>query len=399
MTNRTWDVVVIGAGPAGSSAAASAAEHGARTLILERHALPRYKLCGGGLIGLSLQALPAGFQPPVRNRARQATFTYDLDQQATHDAEQTVIPMVMRDELDAGLVAHARQAGAELAAEVTVDRLAQHEDHVLLTSSAGQFRSRCVVGADGSASLAARAAGARYRQVDLGMEVELEADQARRGHWQDRVLIDFGRVRGGYGWIFPKGDRLTVGVIAAKGMVAEQRRYLADLVAAHDLGDLAVAHEGGHLTRCRAADSPLAAGRILLAGDAAGLLEPWTREGISFALRSGTLAGVAAAQIATGGGLGTEGASSDAAGQRYPVSSDAAGRRYAESVAAGMGMEMAAGFRALAAYERHPRAFYFALRSRPGWDAFVRLARGETTMARAVRHPLVRAGLAGLRAG
>jgi len=220
------------------------------------------------------------------------------------------------------------------------------------------------------------------------MEVELEADQARRDHWQDRVLIDFGRVRGGYGWIFPKGDRLTVGVIAAKGMVAEQRRYLADLIAAHGLGDLAVAHEGGHLTRCRAADSPLVAGRILLAGDAAGLLEPWTREGISFALRSGTLAGVAAAQIATGGGLGTDGASSAAAGQRY-----------AASVAAGMGMEMAAGFRALSAYERHPRAFYLALQSRPGWDAFVRLARGETTMARAVRHPLVRAGLAGLRAG
>lgn len=388
MTNRTWDVVVIGAGPAGSSAAASAAEHGARTLILERHALPRYKLCGGGLIGLSLQALPAGFQPPVRNQARRATFTYDLDQQATRDAEQTVIPMVMRDELDAGLVAHASRAGVELAAEVTVDRVAQHEDHVLLTTSAGQFRSRCVVGADGSASLAARAAGARYRQVDLGMEVELEADQARREHWQDRVLIDFGRVRGGYGWIFPKGDRLTVGVIAAKGMVAEQRRYLADLIAAHGLGGLATAHEGGHLTRCRAADSPLAAGRILLAGDAAGLLEPWTREGISFALRSGTLAGVAAAQIATGGGLGTDGASNAAAGQRY-----------AASVVAGMGMEMAAGFRALAAYERHPRAFYLALQSRPGWDAFVRLARGETTMARAVRHPLVRAGLAGLRAG
>lgn len=380
MTPRTWDVVVIGAGPAGSAAAAAASSDGS-VLILERHTLPRYKLCGGGLIGLSLQALPAGFSPAVRNEARRATFTFDLDQEQTRQEQDTIIPMVMRDELDDALARHAIAQGAQLQDGTTVDRIEASRDHVRLDTSSGEIRARCLVGADGSASLAARAAGARYQQVDLGMEVELDADEQRRLAWQGRVLIDFGRVRGGYGWIFPKGDRLTVGVIAAKGMIEEQRQYLADLIAAHDVGDLPIAHQGGHLTRCRAADSPLSAGRILLAGDAAGLLEPWTREGISFALRSGTLAGHAAARIA----------SADHEAARASASTT-----YATSVGAGMGAEMAVGFRALAAYERHPKAFYRALASKPGWDAFVRLARGDTTLARAGHHRVVRTALAAL---
>jgi len=385
VTDRAWDVAVVGAGPAGTAAAASAAGAGARVLVIERQRLPRYKLCGGGLIGLSLQALPTGFQAPVRNEARRATFTFDLDQETTREAAATIIPMVMRDELDAGLAEHAADAGAQVLAEVTVDRIEGLGDGVRLVTSAGEFRANCVVGADGSASIVARAAGARYRQVDLGLEVELEADELQQRTWQGRVLIDFGRVPGGYGWIFPKGNRLTVGAIAAKGRIGEQRAYLDDLITAHGLDDLPVGHQGGHLTRCRAADSPVAAGRILLAGDAAGLLEPWTREGISFALRSGTLAGEAAARIARGGGA------SEAAIL-------AIGTQYAQEVARGMGAEMEVGFRALAAYERHPKAFYRALASKPGWEAFVRLARGETTLARAGRHRVVRTALATLAA-
>ena len=383
MTDPTWDVVVIGAGPAGSAAAAAAASTGARVLILERANLPRYKLCGGGLIGGSLQALPDGFEPPVRNLAHRASFTYDLDREVVRQASETLIPMVMRDDLDLALTEHATKRGAVLKSGTTVDRIEATGDRVRLETSAGEISARCLVGADGSASITARVVGARYRQVDLGMEVELEADPVHRDAWSGRVLIDFGRVRGGYGWIFPKGDRLTVGVIAAKGLIAEQRQYLADLIDAHDLGGLSIAHQGGHLTRCRATDSPLSSGRILLAGDAAGLLEPWTREGISFALRSGTLAGTAAARMSA---ISSE---SGLASER---------ERYGQDVATGMGAEMAVGFRALAAYERHPKAFYRALATDPGWNAFVRLTRGQTTLARAGRHPIVRTALTALAA-
>ena len=93
---------------------------------------------------------------------------------------------------------------------------------------------------------------------------------------------------------------LTIGVIAARGEGEATKRYLRDFVGWMGLERHRVLHDSGHLTRCRTPDSPVGRGRVLLAGDAAGLLEPWTREGISFATRSGALAGAAAAGGADG---------------------------------------------------------------------------------------------------
>src|SRR5204862_2917966 len=132
-------------------------------------------------------------------------------------------------------------------------------------------------------------------QIDLGLEVELPVPPPLQEHWRHRILIDWGPLPGSYGWVFPKDDRLTVGVIAAKGYGEQTRAYLRDFVARLGLAEIEPAEDSGHLTRCRDSDSPLMKGRVLVAGDAAGLLEPWTREGISFALRSGYAAGTAAA--------------------------------------------------------------------------------------------------------
>ncbi len=84
-------------------------------------------------------------------------------------------------------------------------------------------------------------------------------------------------------------------MIAGRGEGERTRQYLRRFVDRLGLADVSPVHDSGHLTRCRSDDSPLRRGRVLVAGDAAGLLEPWTREGISYALRSGELAGAAVA--------------------------------------------------------------------------------------------------------
>jgi flavin-dependent dehydrogenase len=115
----------------------------------------------------------------------------------------------------------------------------------------------------------------------------------------------------------------------------------------------------------RAAGSPLVRGRVLVAGDAAGLLEPWTREGISFALRSGALAGAAAANS--------------------PAT-------YPELVARAVGPEMAAGRRAHAAFSRHPRLVHEVMRSLPGmWGLFSRLVGGQTSLDAQLERRSIRA--------
>ncbi|MEU9304934.1 hypothetical protein [Streptomyces sp. NPDC048269] len=116
------------------------------------------------------------------------------------------------------------------------------------------------------------------------------------------MLMEWGPLPGSFGWVFPKGDVCTAGVVAARGKPDALGAYKRDFLDRHGLLDPRPLHDSGHLTRCRHPDSPLARGRVLVAGDAAALLDHWSREGISYALRSGNLAGLTAVRIFTGGG-------------------------------------------------------------------------------------------------
>jgi len=373
-----WDVVVVGGGPAGSMAALAAAESGARTLLIERSELPRYKLCGGGLVGASLRSLPAGFEVSVRDSTTSASFSLGGQRAATRTATTPFIWMIDRSEFDAQLVAAAESSGAVIATGVTLEQIEEDFSNVSLRTSVGNVSTRALVGADGSASRVAGYVGAQYAQVDLGLEVELGVTEAQASEWRGRLHLDFGELPGSYAWVFPKGNRLTVGAIARRGNATWQQDYLSRYIKSLGLSEATVEKSGGHLTRCRKKDSPLTKGRVLLCGDAAGLLEPWTREGISFALRSGRLAGSVAGALA----LGSQ-------------SLEAVGARYSDAIAATLGEEIRAGSALLSVFSRHPVLVHKALTStQAGWRGFERLSRGETTLDRAMRRRPVRLAVA-----
>ncbi len=368
------DVAVVGAGPAGSAAARAAAQAGAEVVILDRAEFPRYKTCGGGLIGPSLSALPAG--PPVRAQITRVTMSLDGARERSRTASEPCLAMVTRAELDQWLLEAAIAAGARARVPCRVLAVSEDRDGVVLSTDAGDLRAGVVVAADGTSSRLAHDVGVRLSRVDLGLEVELEAGPLA-SRWLDRVHLDWGPIPGSYGWVFPKGETLTVGVIAARGAGAATKDYLRAFVSRLGLEDLRVIHESGHLTRCRTTDSPLGRGRVLLAGDAAGLLEPWTREGISFASRSGAVAGA----VAAGGGEDLV-------------------ARYTAALGADLLPEMAAGERCLRAFEAHPGVFHTLIGATGlGWRQFVRIASGETTLARAWEHRSVRAGIGLLSLG
>ncbi|WP_091641261.1 geranylgeranyl reductase family protein [Micromonospora pallida] len=366
---RVWDCAVIGAGPAGLSAAYAAARAGARTLVLERAAHPRYKTCGGGLIGTSLAAVAGRIEVPADDRVDRITFTRDGRREFTRRHAAPLVTMVRREEFDRRLRDAAVGAGAELRERAPVRAVEQDADQVRIRLADGDtVTARVVVGADGSSGVTARHVGVRHQQVDLGLELELPVPEDEQARWRGRVLLDWGPIPGSYAWVFPKGDRLTVGVIAARGEGERTRAYLRAFVDRLGLTGLEPAHDSGHLTRCRADDSPLCRGRVLVAGDAAGLLEPWSREGISYALRSGALAGAAVAAGDLDG--------------------------YARAVHAELVPSMRAGHRLLDVFSRRPEVFHALLATPPGWRMFVRFCQGRTSFDETLNRAPVRAALA-----
>lgn len=377
--DEIWDVAVVGAGPAGLAAALAAVQAGARTVVLERATHPRYKTCGGGLIGASLAALPGTMSAPVRDQIHAATFTLDGKRPFTRRQDESLLTMVTREEFDDALRGVATEAGAIVRQRSLVRAIHQDDNHAYARLSDGHdVQAQIIVGADGSSGVSSRYVGVEFSQIDLGLEAEIAIPEATQQQWRRRILIDWGPIPGSYGWVFPKIDRLTVGVIASRGQGERTKKYLHDFIKRLELSEFTRIYDSGHLTRCRADRSPLRRGRVLVAGDAAGLLEPWTREGISFALRSGALAGTVGAKASSGQcGVLLEGVLNE----------------YKELITESLIPEMSAGRRILSAFSRHPGIVHTALAIPPGWHAFAKFCRSETTFAVMLDRPLIGAAV------
>jgi geranylgeranyl reductase family protein len=364
-----WDVAVVGAGPAGLAAASAAAAAGARTIVLERAEHPRYKTCGGGLIGASRAAAGGLIDVPARDAITSATITLRGGQEFTRSHGEPLLAMVVRDEFDAALLKRAEEDGAQVRQRAQVRAISQSDGHVTARLADGsEVTAAAIVGADGSSGVTARHVGAEFDQVDLGLELEIAVPDAVAGQWAGRVLLDWGKIPASYGWVFPKGDRLTVGVIAARGQGEATKEYLREFTGRLGLSGYEAVQDSGHLTRCRSDGSPLRKGRVIVAGDAAGLLDPWTREGISFALRSGALAG------------------------EYAAKGDLDG--YVTAVGATLVPDMRAGRTLLSAFTRHTGTFHRGLSTAKGWSAFVKLCRSELSLSEMIARPSARVSLA-----
>ena len=364
-----WDVAVVGAGPAGLAAASAAAAAGARTIVLERAEHPRYKTCGGGLLGVSRAAAGRLISVPARDDIRAATVTLRGGHEFTRSDGESLLAMVVREEFDAALLERAEENGARLRQRAQVRAIEQADGRATARLADGtSVTAKVIIGADGSSGVTARHVGAQFAQVDLGLELEIAVPDAVARQWAGRVLLDWGKIPASYGWVFPKGDRLTVGVIAARGQGEATKSYLREFVGRLGLAGYEAVHDSGHLTRCRADDSPLRKGQVTLAGDAAGLLDPWTREGISFALRSGALAG----EYAAGGDLDG----------------------YVAAVNARLVPDMRAGRTLLTAFTRHAGTFHRIMATPKGWGAFVKICRSEVSLSELVGRPSARVSLA-----
>ncbi|MHB1131764.1 MAG: geranylgeranyl reductase family protein [Chloroflexota bacterium] len=290
-----FDAIVVGAGPAGATAARNLAIAGRRVLLIERSTLPRYKACGGGLGPKTTARLPFPIQGIPHVRLEQITFRLRGDSPVVWDLpEGFPFFMVMRADLDNALVQAALAEGAHLAQGEAVRSVDQGEGGCIVTTDRGQYQARFVVGADGATGVTRRCLGLRAgSQVGVALECELAVPNRVYERFRANALFDVEAAPDGYGWVFPKGSHLSVGLGSMVRQGSSLRGLLHEFILRYDLASAAeLEHLPVHVHPLPVATSGERAsvGRVLLAGDAAGVADGFGGEGVCYAMASGELA-------------------------------------------------------------------------------------------------------------
>lgn len=301
MTSRC-DVIVVGGGPAGSTAAHRLASAGASVILLDRARFPRDKPCGGGLTLRGVRQLPFSVDPVVEDVVHRIVLRLRFGPPAEVVSPEPVILMTQRRRLDAYLVERAGGAGADIRQGVRVRTASQDAAGVEVVCDGGErVRGRFLVGADGATGVARQAVGA---PVEHNQAVALEGNVPYAEYdptpYRGRALLEVGVIPGGYGWVFPKADHANIGVGGWLSEGPRLREHLARLCRVHGVAPERLRDIRGWRLPVRRAGTPLARGRALLVGDAAGLVDPLSGDGMFEAFTSSRLASEAVMDALSG---------------------------------------------------------------------------------------------------
>jgi geranylgeranyl reductase family protein len=305
------DVLVVGAGPAGATAARALAVGGARVRLLDRCGFPRNKPCGGGITTRALRRFPY-LESALDGIATHEVARLHLEGPSGRAVVLTspvpAVLLVRRIEFDAALVRLAVEAGAELVENAWVSRVHERDDLVRVTTRDGrEFEARYLVAADGVNGVVTRRLGLHdgwaASAVALDMMEETPNERLRTLS-PDTLWVSYGAAgTDGYGYIFPKRDHINVGIGCLLEHFREhideqpyemQQRFVSELRrrgivdGASSRSDFTPYHipVGGPIAQTWR-------GRVLVAGDAGGFVNAYTAEGIYYAMVSGELSGQA----------------------------------------------------------------------------------------------------------
>jgi geranylgeranyl reductase family protein len=366
-----YDVAVIGAGPAGSVTAIHLARGGARVLLLDKARFPRDKPCGGGLTLRAVRQLPVDPGPVVEHEVDRMAFRVGWRAHFERTGRRgPFVLMTQRRRLDHYLAEQAAAAGAEFRDGVRVTVGADPKGLALLVDGR-ELRPRVIVGADGANGTTARALGLGG---PITHGVAFEGNAAFDERYRGLAVIELGTIPGGYGWVFPKGDHVNVGVGGWEAEGPRLRGHLAELCARHGIDGDALESVRGHRLPLRRSGFVAARGEALLVGDAAGLVDPLTGDGMYEAFVSARLASAAALDVL--------------AGRAETVDA------YNDRLTAALGPLARASWGAKVALDRYPRATFALARAPLVWPVVERLVRGDISApseARGLARPPLKA--------
>lgn len=291
-----YDLIVVGAGPAGSAAAREAARRGLDTLILEKETFPRYKPCGGAISDRALSLLDFALPEDLCERTITGARVHFRERVMEKHKGYRLTTLVTRSLFDDLLLQKAKEAGADLAVERAVDYREQCDRIEVLTKK-NSYSSRFLVIASGCQDpLKERIRGRAARDgYGVCMVAEIEEEERRiKERLNDSLDIYFGVADLGYGWIFPHRGYYSVGIGGLASRLRHPRRAMENFIRCNGLPEGQRLH--GHLIPLGGWDGRIATIRVLLAGDSAGFVDAFTGEGIYYSICSGQIAARAVAE-------------------------------------------------------------------------------------------------------
>jgi geranylgeranyl reductase family protein len=355
-----FDVLVVGAGPAGSAAAIHLARGGARVLLADRARFPRDKPCGGGLTGRALRHLPCDVAPVVEHVVDRFVLRVGYRRRFERRSEGPLILMTQRRRLDLHLAEQATAAGAEFRDGVRIEALALDGREASALVGGVRVRATYIVGADGANGIVARAAGLGEGIVTgVALEANAAWDAFDSTPYAGTVWVELGVVPGGYGWAFPKGDHVNLGVGGWQGAGPHLRAHLERLARRHDVDPARLRDVKGHRLPMRRVGARAVRGHVLLVGDAAGLVDPLSGDGMYEAFVSARLA-------------------ADAILSETPETYEAA-------LAGALDRHASASWTAKCLADRFPHVCFWAARAPGVFDAVAGILRGDLAHPRDAR--------------
>ncbi len=276
------DVIVVGAGPSGSSAAYELAKTGLSVTLIDKEDFPRDKPCGGGLTNKTLNRLNVDVSGIVERHSNSMELTYCMKKAVTAPDLGVFCNMVQRPMFDTFLRDTAVNAGAVFKKVGRIEAVSHYRNHIDITLENGEaISARWLIAADGAKSRIRRLVHNK-KVVSQAFALEGKAPLDKN----QKVSFDFFVVPWGYGWVFPKGDHHNVGIITFNRKIKISHKELQEYCQAK-LGHTNLSEVVGHPLGIGPHNGALGIRRILFVGDAAGNVEPLLGEGIHNAIYSG----------------------------------------------------------------------------------------------------------------